>query len=106
MHFTMDSASIRSRLRSSRLRSAAKDMASRDASSMCCKRTTSSLRILDLGLAQDIVAEIGAEIRGSPQIDFAAEEIRELSLDLRHLDQPDAVSRLKLHEHVHVAVRP
>jgi hypothetical protein len=72
---------------------------------MCCNRTASSFRILYLGLAQDVLAEIATEIRGSSQVDFATEEIRELSLDPRHPDQSDAVSRLKLHEHVHVAVR-
>src|SRR3954452_870856 len=104
MHFTSESASMRFSPRSTRLRPLTKDMASKAASSMCCNRIRSSFRILNLSLAEDLVPEVAAEIRGGPQIDLATDQLGELPFDPRHLNQTDPVTGLKFDKEIHVAV--
>jgi hypothetical protein len=60
---------------------------------------------LDLGFAEDLVPEVAAKIRRSPQIHLAADQFGELALDPGDLDQPNAVVRLEFDKEVHVAAR-
>ena len=76
-------------------------MASRAASSMCCKRTRSSLRILNLRFPQHILAEISAQILGGAQIDFSpTKDRRELPFHARDTEKPRHVRGLEIHKHI------
>src|SRR5690349_11810286 len=105
MHLIRESTSMRSDSRSVRERFLTKETASRAASSMWRRRTPSSFGILDPGLAQHVVPEIAAEVRGGLEVSLAAEDLGQLPLDPGHPDQPDPRFRPELDEHVDIALR-
>ena len=103
---TSASTSMRSRLKSSLLRRAMKDTASLAASSMCLSRMTSASFILDGGCRNHLVAEISAEVPGSPQVDLAAQLFRQFQFHAGDVEKSGLTPRLELHQNVDVAFGP
>ena len=62
---------------------------------------------LNLGFPNHLVAEVPTEVLGRPHVHTPAiEESRQFCFDVGYVEQAGRRIRLKLHKHIHVAVRP
>src|SRR5216683_5185161 len=86
------------------IRSAPNGMASRAASCMCRRRTTSLGGILDGGSSHHLVAEISAQLGRRAEIDLTTtKQIRKLPLQRGHPQITDSFAGLEFDEDVYVA---
>lgn len=73
---------------------------------MCLSRTTSSFRVPHLGRLKNVVPEVAAQLRWSPEVDPTAEQLRKLPLHRCHRQIAGSDALTELHEHVDIAVGP
>src|SRR6266446_1508840 len=103
---TRAKSSISSVSRSVRSRPRAKRIAESSASARCCSRTRSRGFILDLGLAQHLVAKIAAEVLGGAYIHPpSCKQTRELLLDFREVEKARPGFVREFDQQVDIAVR-
>ena len=82
-------------------------MASAVASRICRNRTRSSLFIGNQRGADDLIPEVGAQVSGRTEIDFAAgEEAAQFLFHSSEAEEADVVAGLEFDEDIDVAVRP
>src|SRR6185436_18578314 len=75
------------------------------ASSMCCRRTRSSLGSIQLHrLLENLLPEVAAQVARRTEVDLESCQLAELPFHPGHVQQSDASPRLKLNEQVQVAV--
>src|SRR5207249_2664690 len=100
---TSECISIRSASRSARDRPWANATASRAASSMWRTRVSSSTYIDRLGLVEDALPDVLAELVREAEVDIAAQEVGQVGLDAPPV-QPEPHAGLHLEQDVDVAL--
>ncbi len=61
--------------------------------------------VLDLGFCEHLIPEVEAQFLGSAQIHFApSKEPAQFLFHAHHGEQSGHLSRLKFHQHVHIAI--
>jgi hypothetical protein len=73
---------------------------------MCLRRISSSLRILNLGLFDDGLPEVTAEVVRRSYINLPPDNSREFPLDARQPEQSRYMRRVEFNEYVNIAIRP
>ncbi len=80
--------------------------ASRAASSMRCSRTLTTASIADGGACHDLLEEVPAQVSSRAKIDLPPHYLRQFLFHPHQIEQSGNLVRLKLHQNVHVALRP
>jgi len=69
------------------------------------RKTLSLCGIEHLGLIQDALTEIAAQVPGKPEIRFPPDHLGKFALHIHQFEETDSGTRFKLQQHVDIAVR-